>query len=119
MYSNKALRDFRFYARMPLPIEVELRAHHLRPGRFVVRDIDMGGLFVESHDSDLYPNDVVEVAFVDGGGARFRARVVRHTPEGVGLMFLDYDHVSLGALQEIVADAQDRFSNNQLEIEEA
>lgn len=111
MQWNKALRDYRFYARMPLPLEVELRTRHDRLGRFPVRDIDMGGLFVETDAVELYPNDVVEVDFVPGDGRRpkaFRARVVRHASDGVGLMFLDYDQASLGALFDVMVAANER-----------
>jgi hypothetical protein len=113
MQWNNALKDYRFYARMPLPLEVELRMHHDRLGPFPVRDMDVGGLFVETDQVELYPNDVVEVDFVPGGAGAarlrgFRARVVRHAADGVGLMFLDYDQASFGALLDVMVAANER-----------
>jgi hypothetical protein len=115
---HHALRDHRFYARMPLPLEVELSVAQSRLGRFEVRDIDLGGLFVESRGVDLYPNDVVDVGLVQKGdevvSRKFRARVVRHAPHGIGLMFLDYDQASLGALMDVMVTAQDRLSGERI-----
>lgn len=113
MQLNKALRDYRFYARMPLRLEAEISVQQWPVGCFRVRDIDMGGLFVETRDADLYPNDVVDIVFIGSNGAEsphnFRARVVRHSPDGVGLMFLDYDQASLGALLEVMVAAKERL----------
>ena len=119
MYHDRALREYRFYTRMPLRLHVELRTQSSSLGCHPVRDIDMGGLFVEirSGDLDLYPHDVVDLAFAPfegGAGERrrgLRARVIRHAPDGFGLMFLDFDQASLGALLDVMATANERSLN--------
>jgi hypothetical protein len=120
MHTFGALREYRFYARMPLPLEAELRTRQSSLGRFSIRDIDMGGAFVEvrSDDVDLYPNDVVELLFAPiagdaaDRGQGLRARVARVAPDGLGLMFIDFDQASLNALLEVMATANECSLNH-------
>lgn len=75
-------------------------------GRFRTRDLDMGGVFVEAAEIELYPNDVAELRFPDAGGKgkghAFRAKVIRHASNGVGLMFHEHDEDSLAALRDVM-----------------
>jgi hypothetical protein len=61
-----------------------------------MRDISLGGLFVEADATVLPLNAPVSVVFdlpagKRGGGYCMQAMIVRHAPSGVGLMFLEPD----------------------------
>lgn len=99
----------RVFTRIRLGLEVAVRMKDRSLGRFRTRDLDMGGLFVEAGEIDLYPNDIAELAFPDaagkGRGHVFRAKVIRHAANGVGLMFHEHDEDSLAALRDVMLAA--------------
>ncbi|HED40016.1 MAG TPA: PilZ domain-containing protein [Chromatiales bacterium] len=71
-----------------------------------VRDIGMGGLFVEVEKA--YPRDtVVELKFkIQSDGQetrhRIRATVARTCEQGLGMMFCDFDAGTFRSLQEVL-----------------
>ncbi len=71
-----------------------------------VRDIGMGGLFVEVEKA--YPRDtVVELKFkIQSDGQetrhRIRATVARTSEQGLGMMFCDFDAGTFRSLQEVL-----------------
>ncbi|MDR2876901.1 MAG: PilZ domain-containing protein [Chromatiales bacterium] len=107
--TNVGGAERRIFARMRIGLEVRIDMKGSLVGRFHTRDLDLGGLFVEAGDIELYPNDVVDLAFfeIDGlsGDRMFRAKVVRHASDGVGLMFYEHDEDSLGALRDLMLEA--------------
>ena len=55
-----------------------------------MRDLSLGGMFVETNTIDLPPNAPITVSFRLPHGERFRvdAMIVRRAPAGAGFMFL-------------------------------
>lgn len=92
----------RIFTRMRLDADVLIRVRGRTLGRCRIRDLGLGGVFIVAGGIDLYPNDLVDLAF--SGGVVFRALVVRHAEQGVGLMFHDHDEASLDALREMMAE---------------
>jgi len=95
--------EHRWGRRIPVDIGVTL---HCRPtgGRLRgrLRDLSSGGAFVQL-PAPLHPNTRVEMVFTsrhDGTAHihRFATAVSRVTPQGVGLMLLQYDPKTLSAL---------------------
>jgi hypothetical protein len=71
------------------------------------RDIGLGGVFVATGKSALPPGENVELTFRlgqvnDDPEYRIRAKVVRHTDDGAGLMFRDFDATAFRALQKVM-----------------
>jgi hypothetical protein len=95
--------DRRIFTRVGTDIEVQVRSHGRLLGRHRVHDLGLGGVFIDARSLDLYPNDFVELVFHNGG--IFRAVVIRHTDQGVGLMFHDHGEDSLDALREVMIAA--------------
>lgn len=98
----------RIFTRMRLDAEVMVRVRGRTLGPCRVRDLGLGGVFVDAGGMDLYPNDLVDLTFppvlpsIFAGNVVFRARVVRHAEQGIGLMFHDHDEASLDALREMM-----------------
>jgi hypothetical protein len=97
------------FARMRIGLEVALVGGRGVIGRYRTRDLDLGGLFVAGGEIELYPNDVVDLEFSgvggQGGSRMFRARVIRHASDGVGLVFDEHDEASLAALRNLMLAA--------------
>jgi len=93
----------RIFTRMRMDIDVLVRTRGRLLGRYRVHDLGLGGVFISAGSLDLYPNDLAELAFPEGGV--FRAMVVRHEEQGVGLMFHDHDEESLDALRDAMVAA--------------
>lgn len=96
----------RIFTRMRLDADVTVRVRGRMLGRCRIRDLGLGGVFLVAGSIDLYPNDLVDLTFpalISGRGV-FRARVVRHAEQGVGLMFHDHDEASLDALREMMTE---------------
>lgn len=71
------------------------------------RDVGLGGVFIEMADGRPAEHMELDLVFVlDRQGHatkhRLKARVVRTTADGVGLMFREFDTASFRALQEIL-----------------
>lgn len=95
----------RIFARMRIGLEVTIRARGGVLGNFRTRDLDLGGLFIETGEIELYPNDTVDLEFPGVGGRMFGAKVVRHASDGIGLMFHEHDEDSLAALRDLMLAA--------------
>jgi hypothetical protein len=93
----------RIFSRMGADMDVLVWSRGKLLGRYRVRDLGLGGVFIDAGSQDLYPNDLAELAFPDG--AVFRAVVIRHAEHGVGLMFHDHDEGSLDALRDLMLAA--------------
>jgi hypothetical protein len=111
--------EHRWSIRTPIRIEVDLDCPGLGQATARTRDIGLGGVFVESRELNPPRNATIELTFYLGSGDtrvayRIKARVVRVTPEGVGLMFKDYDVNTFRSLQEVI-----HFKNHQAQRAEA
>ncbi len=97
------------FARIPSVFAVTVRARGRALGRFRTRDLNLGGLFMAGGDIELYPNDLVELAFPAAGGRGkdhvFQVTVVRHAENGIGLMFHEHDEESIAALRDVMLTA--------------
>ncbi len=89
-------------------IEADTRLEHCR-----TRDVGLGGVFVETSTGHHPAKDAeVELLFKLVGNDqrlilhRLRAKVVRVTEDGVGLMFQGFDTNSFRSLQEIMRQAE-------------
>jgi hypothetical protein len=106
---TKGETERRMFARLPSVYPVTARARGRALGHFMTRDLDLGGLFVSGGGIDLYPNDLVELEFPGargrGKGRVFRATVIRHAGDGIGLMFHGHDEESLAALRDVMLTA--------------
>lgn len=72
-----------------------------------MRDIGLGGMFIETTDVVLGPHMPLHVAFtLDDGNResvfRLHAMVVRRTPAGAGIMFLETADPVLDALRRVL-----------------
>lgn len=89
-----------------------------RHGRVAAKllDICIGGMYVEAEDIYLPPNTPVNVAFTlgcedDREDFRLPAMVVRHRPNGAGMMFLDIDVDTLRTLRRAIYESDERRPN--------
>jgi hypothetical protein len=102
----------RWSQRRSLDMDVEILLNGSVLGRTRTRDVGLGGVFLLLDDGQpLTSDEDVDLLFMSGeqeGGRsrhKLRARVVRHTADGVGLMFRDFDTSAVRALQEIMRHA--------------
>jgi hypothetical protein len=102
----------RWSQRRSLDMDVEILLHGSVIGHTRTRDVGLGGVFLFLDKGEhLSPEEDVDLMFMSGeqSGSRarhkLRARVVRHTAEGVGLMFRDFDTSAFRALQEVMKHA--------------
>lgn len=71
------------------------------------RDIGLGGLFLKTNGNTLAEGTDVELTFnlssqYEETPPVIRAKVVRLTGEGVGLMFKDFDAIAFRSLQKVI-----------------
>jgi hypothetical protein len=101
----------RWSQRRSLDMDVEILLNGSVLGLTRTRDVGLGGVFLLLDDGQpLTSDEDVDLLFMSGeqeGRSRhkLRARVVRHTADGVGLMFRDFDTSAFRALQEIMRHA--------------
>lgn len=95
----------RYLVRTPLSLPVDVFHHEAYLGRFLTRDIDVEGVFLEMPTGTLKPNDVLELSFLRPDGKRCSyvlfACVARVTDEGAGLMLFDRPDVTLEILDSV------------------
>ena len=70
-------------------------------------NIGLGGVYLSSNDSQLEKGESVELTFKldeshNSEACKLRAKVVRLTERGVGLMFKDFDAVAFRSLQKVM-----------------
>ncbi len=90
--------------------EVSLGVDILENGVLVAscqsRDVGLGGVFVESLVSNLNIGNDYELCFSlgqkDMAKQKLKAKAVRQSDDGFGLMFKDFDTNSFRSLQEIM-----------------
>lgn len=90
----------RLFGRIPLDVSVYVSVAGRVSGWGRIRDLGLGGAFIDAGDLELYPNDIARILFP--GGVILRARVTRHAAGGLGLMFRDHDRHSLDRLRILV-----------------
>jgi len=97
---------YRFDARTKLNTEVELRRDGLSLGRFLTRDIDSTGVFIEAACGGLQVQDAIEIDFLFDRHARYTqpGTVVRCTGEGIAVMFVAENVALFEALSEQLVD---------------
>jgi hypothetical protein len=95
--------DYRYSIRLPLRHAVEVFKREQSLGRYMTRNMDVEGLFLEMPTTDLESNDVVKLIFIDPDGESCRyimmAGVVRLCVDGAGMMLFDYEHKALDILR--------------------
>ncbi len=97
--------EHRCSTRKPIAGDVIVECPRLGLVRTAMRDISLGGLFVETDAAVLPLNAPVSVVFdlpagERGGGYCMQAMIVRHAPTGVGLMFLEPDADVIRSMRE-------------------
>jgi len=102
----------RWSQRRSLDMDVEILMDGSVLGCTRTRDVGLGGVFLLLDDQqslDFAADvDLLFVADQQAGSRsrhKLRARVVRHTAEGIGLMFRDFDTSAFRALQEVMKHA--------------
>lgn len=87
--------NHRCSARISLHVEVDVFHQGRTLGRYLTRDINPEGVFIETGPVALYPNDIVELEFVVSGDIsridRMKAMVIWHNGGGIGLLFTESD----------------------------
>lgn len=97
--------EHRWNTRRPLTGEVIIECPRIGRVRAMMRDISVGGMFVEIRSGALPLNMPVMVGFrlparESEGGYHLHAMIVRRSGRGAGLMFLDLGIGTAGALRE-------------------
>ena len=98
-------------ARTPLRTEMDVFCCNRLLGRYMTRDIDPGGTFLETSTLKLYPNDIVELDFAvhDREESRepIKAVVVRRTDAGIDLLFTGYSSAFYQRMAELFGELLD------------
>ncbi len=74
----------------------------------VTQDIGLGGVYVETQNNNvLAEGDEVELTFslkdeTDDVAPTIKAKVMRLTEDGAGLMFRDFDAIAFRSLQKVI-----------------
>ncbi|MGD8673076.1 MAG: PilZ domain-containing protein [Thiogranum sp.] len=88
--------DHRYSVRLPLHLTVEVFKQERLLGRYIARNMDVEGVFIEMRTTDLEANDVVKLIFHVPDCERcdfsLSAGVVRVDADGAGMMLFDPDH---------------------------
>ena len=97
--------EHRCSLRRPVTTDVIVECPRLGLVRTIMRDINLGGLFVETDAVALPLNAPVSVVFNLPAGERdsgycMQAMIVRHAPTGAGLMFLELDAEVIRSMRE-------------------
>jgi hypothetical protein len=95
--------DHRYSVRVPMHLTVEVFKRERFLGRYITRNMDVEGVFIEMPTADLEPNEVVKLIFVVPDGERcdymLIAGVVRLDADGAGMMLFDREHKALDILR--------------------
>ncbi|MDH5547234.1 MAG: PilZ domain-containing protein [Gammaproteobacteria bacterium] len=99
----------RWSQRRPLSMQVEVLSGGVKLAQGQARDVGLGGVFLFL-DLEQQPSGEIDVELLFDTGSngesrhkhKLRARIVRHSAEGIGLMFRDFDTSSFRALQEVM-----------------
>jgi len=95
--------DHRYSVRLPLHLTVEVFQREQFLGRYITRNMDVEGVFIEMRTTDLEPNEVVKLIFVVPDSERryytLIAGVVRLDADGAGMMLFDHEHKALDIIR--------------------
>ena len=97
--------EHRCSSRRPIAVDVVVECPRIGLVRAAMRDISLGGLFIETETVILPLDAPVSVVFDLPGGERdggycLRAMIVRHAPAGAGLMFLEPDADAVRSMRD-------------------
>ena len=113
--------EHRWSLRAPIRIDIDLDCPGVGATTCTTRDIALGGVFVEMPDVLPPKNadvDLVIHLYAEGRPTQYRvkAKVVRVTRDGVGLMFRDYDMVTYRSLREVIGRKHEGHSRDHLTV---
>jgi hypothetical protein len=95
--------DHRYSVRLPLHLTVDVFKRERFLGRYITRNMDVEGIFIEMRTTDLEANDVVKLIFVvpdnERCGRTLIAGVVRVDADGAGMMLFDHEHKALDIIE--------------------
>jgi hypothetical protein len=94
--------DHRYSVRLPLNLTVEVFKRERFLGRYITRNMDVEGVFIEMRTTELEANDVVKLVFIAPDCQHcdytLLAGVVRVAADGAGMMLFDHEHKALDIL---------------------
>jgi hypothetical protein len=100
-----------------LRIAIEVFRQERFLGRYITRNMDAEGIFIEMRSTDLEANDVVKLVFVfpdrEGCDCTLMAGVVRVDADGVGMMLIDHEHKAPDILR--AADLSNRVQGRRVQ----
>ena len=97
----------RWTTRTPIHLDVEVLCQGAGMLPCKALDIGLGGVFLRTNPAEILPDPNVELFFLLGAGEsrikhKIKAKVVRATTQGIGLMFKDFDATAFRSLQEVL-----------------
>ena len=97
----------RWAKRTPVSLDVEVICQGKGAAACKALDIGLGGVFLEMGRDEVLPDSNVELMFLLGASSqrikhKIKARVVRTSAQGMGLMFRDFDATAFRSLQEVL-----------------
>ena len=97
----------RWTARAPVDLNVEMLFQGEGSAVCKALDIGLGGVFLKINRGEVLPDENVELVFLLGASShcikhKIKAKVVRMSAQGLGLMFKDFDATAFRSLQEIL-----------------
>ena len=97
----------RWTMRAPIDLDVEMFFQGEESAVCKALDIGLGGVFMKINRSEVLPDEDVELVFLLGAGShsikhKIKAKIVRMSAQGLGLMFKDFDATAFRSLQEIL-----------------
>ena len=94
--------NHRYLVRLPLRLPVEVFKQEQFLGRYITRNMDVEGVFIEIRTTDLEANDVVKLVFIlPDGGSRQHTLMAGVDGEGAGMMLFDYEHKAPNILRAV------------------
>lgn len=116
--------NHRCSVRIPLHAEVKISLHGTHPGRYLTRDIDSDGAFVETGWLSMFLNEIVDLAITvpreKPACVSIKAMVIRSTTKGVGLVFTKYSPDLNQQLAKLIIELFDReASDSQVRLRSA
>lgn len=97
----------RWTTRTNVALAVDLSCEGSETLRCATENIGLGGVFVRASGRTMAPGQNVELTFSLAANPvpeqhRLRAKVVRSTDLGIGLMFCDFDATAFRSLQRVM-----------------
>lgn len=101
------MNERRWTVRTPVNLDVEVLNQDGELAVCKALDIGLGGVFLKINRGEIFPDSSVELIFLLGTSAhrikhKIKARVVRMSEQGMGLMFRDFDATAFRSLQEVL-----------------